>query len=89
MHHAAHARGWAHRIANFRGLRARTGKRKKHTMKHVAAPRLQAVKARRRSQRDTTDEGGGWLESLDTRGSCTVDAGALARQRIRCSFSAA
>lgn len=58
MHHAAHARGWAHRIANFRGLRARTGKRKKHTMKHVAAPRLQAVKARRRSQRDTTDEGG-------------------------------
>lgn len=42
-----------HSMANFRGRRESTGKRKKQVMKHTAAPRLQAANARRRSHRLT------------------------------------
>lgn len=38
-----------YRIANFRGLAARTGKRKKQITKHAAAAKLHPPKMRRRS----------------------------------------
>ena len=45
-----------YRTANFRGRRDSTGNRKKQITKHAAAPKLQAAKAIKRSNRLTNAE---------------------------------
>jgi len=47
-----------YKMANLRGLSVRTGKRKKQSMKQMAAPRLQAAKTSIRSHRLTIGDFG-------------------------------
>lgn len=51
-------RGSTYRTANLRGRSDSTGNKKKQIIKHAAAPRLQAEKASKRSNRLTSIGGG-------------------------------